>query len=122
METKKISKNIYEIPKEGKMNVPGIVYASEKIMNNIKNDKSLEQVKNVSQLPGIIGSSIALTDCHQGYGFCIGGVAGFDLEEGIVSPGGVGYDINCGVRLLTTNLKKKDLLERKEEVLEKLLV
>jgi len=120
METKKISKNIYEIPKEGKMNVPGIVYASEKIMNNIKNDKSLEQVKNVSQLPGIIGSSIALTDCHQGYGFCIGGVAGFDLEEGIVSPGGVGYDINCGVRLLTTNLKKKDLLERKEEVLEKL--
>ncbi len=120
MKTVKISKNIYGIPKEKGMNVPGRIYASEKIFENIKNDKSLEQVKNVAHLPGIIEASIALTDCHQGYGFCIGGVAAFDLEKGIISPGGVGYDINCGVRLLTTNLKRKDILGRGEEILKEL--
>lgn len=120
MKINRISKNIYELPLEKGMNVPGRVYASEKILANIKDDKSLEQVKNVAKLPGIINSSIALPDCHQGYGFCIGGVAAFDLNKGIVSPGGVGYDINCGVRLLTTNLNEKNLLGRKEELLEEL--
>ncbi len=70
----------------------------------IKADKTLEQVKNVAQLPGIVKASIALSDAHQGYGFSIGGVAAFDMDKGIISPGGVGYDINCGVRLLKTNL------------------
>jgi tRNA-splicing ligase RtcB (3'-phosphate/5'-hydroxy nucleic acid ligase) len=116
MEIKKISENIYEIPKEGKMNVPGRIYASEKIMENIRQDKSLEQIKNVAQLPGIIHSSIALSDYHQGYGFPIGGVAAFDMDKGVISPGGVGYDINCSVRLLRTNLTKKDLDSKKEEV------
>ena len=90
MEIKKISKNIYEISKEGKMNVPGIVYASEKIFDAIKKDKTLEQVKNVAQLPGILKASIALADAHQGYGFSIGGVAAFDLDKGIISPGEIG--------------------------------
>ena len=117
---KKISKNIYEIPKEGKMLVPGIVYASEKLLESIKQDKTLEQVKNVAQLPGILKASIALNDAHQGYGFPIGGVAAFDLDKGIVSPGGVGYDINCGVRLLKTNLTKQDILRKQQEVAEAL--
>ncbi|MEK6844627.1 MAG: RtcB family protein, partial [Nanoarchaeota archaeon] len=120
MEIKKISNNIYEIPKEGKMNVPVIIYASEKILKDIKEDKTLEQAKNVAHLPGIINNSIALADAHQGYGFPIGGVAAFDLDSGVISPGGVGFDINCGVRLLKTNLTKKDILKKQNEILESL--
>jgi len=115
---KKISENTYEIKKEGKMNVPGIVFASEKLMTSIEKDgKTIEQVKNVAMLPGIVEKSIAMSDAHQGYGFPIGGVAAFDLEKGIVSPGGVGYDINCGVRLLVTNLTKDTFLKKREQVL-----
>jgi tRNA-splicing ligase RtcB len=112
MEIKKISKNIYEIPKQGKMNVPGIIFASETLIQKIKEDKTLEQVKNVACLPGIINNSIALADAHQGYGFSIGGVAAFDLEKGVISPGGVGYDINCSVRLLKTNLSIESLFRK----------
>lgn len=120
MKIKKISKNVYEIPKEGKMLVPGRIYASEKIMDAVKLDKTLEQVKNVATLPGIINHSIALADAHQGYGFSIGGVAAFDMDKGIISPGGVGYDINCSVRLLKTNLTKKDVLKKQKEIVEAL--
>ncbi|MEK6817542.1 MAG: RtcB family protein [Nanoarchaeota archaeon] len=120
MEIKKISENIYEISREGKMNVPVKIYASEKILDDIKLDKTLEQAKNVAHLPGIINVSIALADAHQGYGFPIGGVAAFDLDSGVISPGGVGYDINCSVRLLRTNLTKKDILKKQQEVLEAL--
>jgi len=120
MKLRKISKNIYEIPKEGKMLVPGRIFASEKLVEKIKEDKTLEQVKNVSMLPGILNSSIALADAHQGYGFSIGGVAAFDMDKGVISPGGVGYDINCSVRLLKTNLKKKDILGKQKEVVEAL--
>ena len=102
------------IPKEEGMNVPGVIYASKELFDLVKGDKTIEQVKNVARLPGIIGKSIALPDCHRGYGFPIGGVAAFDMKKGVVSPGGVGYDINCGVLLLKTNLSKKDL-EKKEE-------
>lgn len=116
MELKKIQENIYEIPKENGMNVPAIVFASEKILEDIKKDKTLEQAKNVAHLPGILRYSIALSDAHQGYGFPIGGVAAFDLEKGIISPGGVGYDINCSVRLLRTNLKKQDIISKQKEV------
>ena len=115
-----MEKNIYNIPKENGMNVPGVVYASEKIYEQVKGDKTLEQVKNVAKLPGIIGKSIALPDCHQGYGFCIGGVAAFDVDKGIISPGGVGYDINCSVRLLKTNLKKEDILKKQKEISKRL--
>lgn len=110
--------NFYEIEIEEGMNVSGIIYASQKLLKKIKEDKTIQQIKNVATLPGIINKSIALPDAHQGYGFCIGGVAGFDLEKGVVSPGGVGYDINCGVRLLKTNLKKSDI-ENKKEILAK---
>ncbi|MEK6945822.1 MAG: RtcB family protein [Nanoarchaeota archaeon] len=113
---KKISENKYELEREGNMKVPGIVYASEKILNDIKNDKTLEQVKNVACLPGILKASIALSDAHQGYGFCIGGVAAFDIDKGVVSPGGVGYDINCSVRLLKTNLTKQDFMKKQKEI------
>ncbi len=119
MEIKKISENIYEIPKQGKMNVPVKIYASENLIKDIKKDKTLEQAKNVAQLPGIINQSIVLPDAHQGYGFSIGGVAGFDASKegkGVISPGGVGYDINCSVRLLRTNLTRKDLEENKEKI------
>lgn len=120
MEINKKSENIYEIPKENGMNVPGLVYASEKLLEKIKLDRTLQQIKNVASLPGIIKASIGLSDAHEGYGFSIGGVAAFDLEEGIISPGGVGYDIGCSVRLLRTNLTKKELEEKKEQVLNQL--
>jgi len=118
MKIKKINELIHVIEKEGKMKVPGKIYASKKIFDDIKNDKTISQVKNVAELPGIIRDSIALPDAHQGYGFPIGGVAAFDLDNGIISPGGVGYDINCSVRLLKTNLTKKDIIGKKEKIAE----
>ncbi len=113
---KKVSENIYEISSEGKMKVPARVFVSEKILDAVKKDKTLEQIKNVACLPGILKYAIVLPDCHQGYGFPIGGVAGFDVDKGVISPGGVGYDINCSVRLLKTNLTKKDIEKNKEKV------
>ena len=113
---KKVSKNIYEIEKEEHMNVPARIFASEKILEAIKKDKTVEQIKNVACLPGILDYAIALPDAHQGYGFPIGGVAAFDMEKGVISPGGVGYDINCSVRLLKTNLKKEDIEKNKKKI------
>jgi tRNA-splicing ligase RtcB (3'-phosphate/5'-hydroxy nucleic acid ligase) len=117
MEIKKISEYEWEIPKTGKMNVPGRIYASEKLISLIKQDKSLEQVSNVAQLPGIINASIAMPDAHQGYGFSIGGVAAFGMEDGIITPGGVGFDINCGVRILATDITVEDMIKKKKEIL-----
>lgn len=99
---KKIKNNIWEIPKSFRndMRVPARVYASEKMLNDILQDRSLEQLINVASLPGIKEYAIAMPDIHEGYGFPIGGVAAFDINEGVISPGGVGYDINCGIRLL----------------------
>ncbi|MFA6023433.1 MAG: RtcB family protein [Candidatus Pacearchaeota archaeon] len=119
-EAKKISENIYEIEKSGKMNVPVVIYASERLFKEMKKDKCFEQMKNVAMLPGILKHSIVLPDAHLGYGFSIGGVAAFDIDKGIISPGGVGYDINCSVRLLRTNLEKKDL-DGKGDYISKLL-
>ncbi|MFB6213054.1 MAG: RtcB family protein [Candidatus Nanohaloarchaea archaeon] len=95
MEPQKVSENVYEIEKEGDMNVPARIYASESLLEEIKQDKTLEQVKNVATLPGIQEHSIVMPDGHQGYGFPIGGVAAVDMENGVISPGGIGYDINC---------------------------
>lgn len=118
---KKLAENIWQIEKEDKMHVAGKVFASDVLMESIRKDgKTLEQVKNVAQLKGIIGESIAMSDAHQGYGFCIGGVAAFDLEKGIISPGGVGYDINCGIRLLASSLTKEEFLRKRKEVLHEL--
>jgi tRNA-splicing ligase RtcB (3'-phosphate/5'-hydroxy nucleic acid ligase) len=109
MKLKKIDPWRWEIPKSGNMRVPGIIFSSHELMDQIKGDQSIVQVANVATLPGIIRYSLAMPDIHWGYGFPIGGVAAFDLEEGVVSPGGVGYDINCGVRLLTTSLHASDI-------------
>jgi tRNA-splicing ligase RtcB (3'-phosphate/5'-hydroxy nucleic acid ligase) len=84
----------WRIPQEGKMRTEGLVFADEKMMKDIRKDQSLLQVMNVATLPGIVGKSMAMPDIHWGYGFPIGGVAAFDAGEGIISPGGVGYDIN----------------------------
>lgn len=113
---KKISENVWEIKKEDGMNVPGIVFASDSLMDKIKQDKTLEQVKNVAMLPGIVKASMAMPDAHCGYGFSVGGVAAFDTEAGVISPGGIGYDINCGVRLLASNLGKEEFLKKRKEV------
>lgn len=122
MKIKKIEENIYEIPKTGKMNVPVRIFASEKILENIKKDKSIQQAINVACLPGIYGQSIMMPDAHQGYGFSIGGVAAFDFENGIISPGGVGFDINCGVRLLTSGLSKDEVEPKIKEIIEELFI
>jgi tRNA-splicing ligase RtcB len=106
----------WEIPPEGKMRARGLIFASREMLPKIQEDQSLQQVANVATLPGIVGASLAMPDIHWGYGFPIGGVAAFDLEEGIVSPGGVGYDINCGVRLLRTNLEREEVSSRIEEL------
>jgi len=115
MDVKKIEENIYEIPphKIGKfqMKVPARIYANSYIMDKIKEDRTLDQIANVATLKGIKKHALALSDAHQGYGFCIGGVAGTKADTGMISPGGVGYDINCGVRLLRTNLYEKEVRE-----------
>jgi tRNA-splicing ligase RtcB len=99
----------WEIPREGKMRTRGLIFSSKEMLPAIQEDQSLQQVANVATLPGIVGPSLAMPDIHWGYGFAIGGVAAFDLEEGVVSPGGVGYDINCGVRLLRTRLHREQV-------------
>jgi tRNA-splicing ligase RtcB len=91
---KRIEECLWEIPRQGGMRVPGRIYATEKLLADLKEDNSLRQVMNVAHLPGIVGYSLAMPDIHWGYGFPIGGVAAVDLDEGVISPGGVGYDIN----------------------------
>ncbi len=94
----------WRIPREGAMRTEGLVFADAKMIAALQEEQALEQVRNVATLPGIVGPSLAMPDIHWGYGFPIGGVAAFDADEGVVSPGGVGYDINCGVRLLRSGL------------------
>ena len=116
---KKVAPFKYEISADYKgingnlrMRAPARIYASESMIEQIKNDNAPEQLANVSTLPGLVGSAMAMPDMHWGYGFPIGGVAAFDGEDGIVSPGGVGYDINCGVRVLRTDLFYDDIKDR----------
>ena len=94
MKLQQIDAYRWRIPREGKMRVDGVVYADERMLADIREDESLQQVANVAHLPGIVAASIAMPDIHWGYGFPIGGVAAMDAEEGVISPGGVGYDIN----------------------------
>ena len=117
MELKKINANTWEIPKHANMRVPTIIYASEKLLAGVRGDKTLFQAKNVACLPGIQRKAYVMPDAHQGYGFPIGGVAAFDLQEGVISPGGVGYDINCGVRLLKTDFTEKDIRDKRKLLL-----
>ena len=106
----KITDTLWEIPKEGGMRVPARIYATEQMMGQIVSDQAPQQAANVAWLPGILRYSMAMPDIHWGYGFPIGGVAAFDLEDGIISPGGVGYDINCGVRLLASDLDRSEIM------------
>ena len=111
---RRISEWLWEIPCEYRedMRVPARFYASEAMLDQILADRSLEQLVNVATLPGIRLYALAMPDIHEGYGFPIGGVAAFDLDEGIISPGGIGYDINCGVRLLRTAEHFSDIRDR----------
>lgn len=107
----------WEIPRNGPMRVPARIFATREMLDAILSDNAAEQAVNVACLPGIVGASLAMPDIHWGYGFPIGGVAAFDLEEGVISPGGVGYDINCGVRLMTSNLAREEFSSRIETIL-----
>ncbi len=112
----KISNNIWQIDKQEKMRVPARFFATEAMLPQIYRDNALSQVINVATLPGIQKYSLAMPDIHYGYGFPIGGVAAFDLDEGIISPGGVGYDINCGVRFCRTNLRYEEVKEKIRDI------
>lgn len=112
----KLDDNRWLLPRTGAMRVPGIIYANEKIHNLFQNDESAKQVANVAHLPGIVNYSLAMPDIHWGYGFPIGGVAAFDMDEGIISPGGVGYDINCGCRLMATELTLADIKDNLKDL------
>ncbi len=111
---KRLDENVWIIDKDFKqgMRVPVTIFASEKLLQKMTQDRTLEQGANVAMLPGIYKASIVLPDAHEGYGFPIGGVAAMDATEGVISPGGVGYDINCGVRLMVTNLTVKDVMPK----------
>src|SRR5581483_4038637 len=107
----RIDANRWRIPQRYKseMHVPGIVYADDTLIEQIREDNSLQQVANVATLPGIVGHSLGMPDIHWGYGFPVGGVAATNAEHGVVSPGGIGFDINCGVRLLATDLLRDQI-------------
>jgi tRNA-splicing ligase RtcB len=112
----------YEIPigEAPGMHVPGILYSSPALLNGVEGDPSLQQLANVATLPGIVRGAYAMPDIHFGYGFPVGGVAAFDLTDGVVSPGGIGYDINCGVRLLRTNLTVDEVRPRLKDLIDAL--
>jgi tRNA-splicing ligase RtcB len=115
-ELRRITEVLWEIPATARadMRVPARVFADHELLEAIEDDSSLEQLENVATLPGIVGAALAMPDVHQGYGFPVGGVAAMELPDGVVSPGGVGYDINCGVRLLALPLEAAELGERRE--------
>ena len=121
---KKIDDYRWEIPKSYKagMSVPGLIFASESMLSHIWQEQVFQQVANVAFLPGIVDHSLAMPDIHWGYGFPIGGVAGTRVKDGVVSPGGVGFDINCGVRLLRTNLTEEEVRPKIERLIGELFV
>ena len=121
MELERLDEYRWRIPRQGAMRVDGLVFADDTLMHDIRGDEAVRQVANVACLPGIVGRSIGMPDIHWGYGFAIGGVAAFDPDRGgVVSPGGVGYDINCGVRLLRTRLTAPEVRERLGRLMDRL--
>ncbi|MBI4995189.1 RtcB family protein [Candidatus Peregrinibacteria bacterium] len=116
----KLSDCIYCLAQEGRMRVPLHIIADEKTLERMQSDKCLEQGINMATLPGILEHAVLMPDAHQGYGFPIGGVAAFDAKHGVISPGGIGYDINCSVSLLSTNLDKADVEPKIHEILEQI--
>src|SRR5207249_3639681 len=117
-ELQRIDETLYEIPQDARadMRVPARVFADEEMLAAIRTDQSLEQLQNVATLPGVVEAALAMPDIHQGYGFPVGGVAATAPPDGVVSPGGVGYDINCGVRLLALPLSDDELGARREQL------
>ena len=120
LEITRLDEYVWQIPQQGDMRVPGIVYAAPSLFEQAGHAEALRQVANVATLPGIVRASFAMPDVHWGYGFPIGGVAATDAHDGVVSPGGVGFDINCGVRLVRTGLRRDDVAPRLDELLHEL--
>ena len=108
---RRVDNFIWEIPQDAQpgMRVPGRIYADDALIEKMRTDATLQQCANVATLPGLYKWSITMPDGHEGYGFPIGGVAASDYDEGVVSPGGIGFDINCGVRLIRTNLSEQEV-------------
>lgn len=120
-ELNKVTDYLWEVPKQGNMLVPGRIYTTKKMLEGtLRNDEAIKQVVNVAHLPGIQKYSLAMPDIHWGYGFPIGGVAATDINEGVISPGGVGYDINCGVRLAGTSLNFDEVKPKIDKLIENL--
>jgi tRNA-splicing ligase RtcB len=117
---RRVREHVWEIPQEGDMRAPARVFASETLLEQIGDDKTLHQLRNAAHLPGITKYAICMPDGHQGYGFPVGGVGALDAENGCISPGAIGYDINCGVRMVRTNLTYADVRGREEELVGKL--
>jgi tRNA-splicing ligase RtcB len=117
---RKVRDLVWELPREGDMRVPARVLASEALLEEIRQDDTLRQIRNTTHLPGIARHAICMPDGHQGYGFPVGGVGAMDAEEGCISPGSVGYDINCGVRMVRTNLDYDDVRGREEDLVDAL--
>ena len=120
MQFRKIGDALWEIPQEGRMRVPARIYATERMLEAIRSDQAPQQAVNVAHLPGIVSASLAMPDIHWGYGFPIGGVAAFDVRDGVISPGGVGYDINCGVRLMASKLTRAEVQPHLRELVNQL--
>ncbi|MCL9813135.1 RtcB family protein [Natranaeroarchaeum aerophilus] len=116
----KVRDYVWEIPQEDDMRTPARVLASEQLLDEISEDKTLQQLKNATHLPGITRHAICMPDGHQGYGFPVGGVGALDAENGCISPGAVGYDVNCGVRMMTTSLTYDDVKGHEEELVDSL--
>ncbi len=115
---RKIGENQYQIDADSNlgMKVPVRIFADEQLLQKMMSDRTIMQARNVSSIPGIVSHSVVLPDGHEGYGFPVGGVAAMDAEEGMISPGGVGYDINCGVRLLRTNLTEQTVRSKLKDL------
>ena len=116
VQLERVREHVWDIPKQGEMRVPARVLASETLLEQIGDDDTLKQLTNATQLPGITTRALCMPDGHQGYGFPVGGVGGIDAENGCISPGAVGFDINCGVRLVRTNLTYDDVHGHEEEL------
>src|SRR5688500_4244666 len=114
MELRRVEDYLWEIAPQPPMRVPARVFADAELLDAIRDDRSLEQLANVASLPGVVEAALAMPDIHQGYGFPVGGIAATEPPDGVVSPGGVGYDINCGVRLLALPVDAVELGDRKQ--------
>jgi len=115
---REVEDNVWEMARDGEMRVPARVFANEALLEQIQDDRTLSQLRNTACMPGVVAPALCMPDGHQGYGFPVGGVAAFDAEDGCISPGAVGFDINCGVRMVKTNLTYEDVQGREEELVD----